>query len=76
MGVRQSSPLYPTVNLNGKVVLVTGGNAGIGYETAKALAVMGAHTIIACRFSEKAQAVSMKAAAIKFNIFILYDHKN
>ena len=57
MGARQS--LYPTVDLSGKVALVTGGNAGIGYETAKALAVMGAHTIIACRSSEKAQAVSI-----------------
>ena len=64
MGTRQSFPLYPTVDLSGKVSLVTGGNAGIGYATAKALAVMGAHTIIACRSSEKAQGVSMKAATI------------
>ena len=58
MGARQSSLLYPTVDLCKKVALVTGGNAGIGYETAKALSVMGAHTIIACRSSERAQAVS------------------
>jgi len=48
---------FPTVDLSGKVVLVTGGNAGIGYETAKAIAIMGAHTIIACRSREKATAV-------------------
>ena len=54
MGSRLS---YPSVELAGKVALVTGGNTGIGYETAKALAAMGAHTIIACRSQEKATAV-------------------
>lgn len=47
---------YPTVDLCGKVAVVTGGNTGIGYETAKALAVMGAQTIIACRSEERATA--------------------
>ena len=50
---------YPTVDLSGKVTIVTGGNTGIGYETAKALAVMGAHTVIACRSAERATAVSL-----------------
>lgn len=54
MGARLS---YPVVDLADKVAVVTGGNTGIGYETAKALAVMGAHTIIACRSQEKAIAV-------------------
>ena len=49
---------FPAVDLNGRVAIVTGGNTGIGYETAKALAVMGAHTIIACRSRERAAAVS------------------
>ena len=49
---------YPTVDLSGKVAVVTGGNTGIGYETAKALAEMGAHTFIACRSQERAAAVS------------------
>jgi len=48
---------YPTVDLCGKVAIVTGGNTGIGYETAKALAVMGAQTIIACRSEERATQV-------------------
>jgi WW domain-containing oxidoreductase len=48
---------YPTVDLSGKVAIVTGGNGGIGYETAKGIASMGAHTIIACRSEEKATAV-------------------
>ena len=43
---------YPVVDLSGKVAVVTGGNTGIGYETAKALAEMGAHTFIACKLQE------------------------
>lgn len=48
---------FPVVDLSDRVAVVTGGNTGIGYETAKALAVMGAHTIIACRSSERANSV-------------------
>lgn len=33
----------------GKTIIVTGGNAGIGYETAKALFIAGAQVIIGCR---------------------------
>ena len=50
---------FQSVDLTNKVAIVTGGNAGIGYETTKALAVMGAHTIIACRSEERATGVSM-----------------
>ena len=56
--VMGSNLSFPTVDLSGKVAVVTGGNTGIGYETAKALSVMGAHTIIACRSSERAHTVS------------------
>ena len=56
MGGRLS---YPQVELKDKVAIVTGGNTGIGYETAKALAIMGAHTIIACRSEERGQQVSL-----------------
>ncbi len=55
MGSRLS---YPEEDLTGKVALVTGGNTGIGYETAKGLARLGAHTFIACRSKERAEAVS------------------
>ncbi len=50
---------YPEVDLTGKVAVVTGGNAGIGYQTAKGLARLGAHTFIACRSKERAETVSL-----------------
>ena len=55
MGAKQ---LYPEVELKDKVAIITGANTGIGYETAKALAMLGAHTIIACRSEEKGQQVN------------------
>ncbi|XP_065845941.1 retinol dehydrogenase 12-like [Oscarella lobularis] len=45
---------YPEVDLAGKVAIVTGGNTGIGYETGKALARMGARVTLACRSEERA----------------------
>ena len=41
--------------LNGKVIIVTGANSGIGYEAAKEFARKGANTILACRSMDKAQ---------------------
>ena len=50
---------YPTFDLSGQVAVVTGGNAGIGYETAKVLAFMGAQTvIIACPSQERVTTVN------------------
>jgi NAD(P)-dependent dehydrogenase (short-subunit alcohol dehydrogenase family) len=46
-------------DLRGHIAVVTGGNSGIGKETAAALAGMGAHVIIAARNPSKA------AAAVK-----------
>ncbi len=40
----------------GRTVLITGGNSGIGLETARPLADLEAHVIIACRSPERATA--------------------
>ncbi|XP_058804736.1 WW domain-containing oxidoreductase [Phymastichus coffea] len=43
-------------DLRNKVALVTGANTGIGYETARSLALHGCTVVFACRSIEKAQA--------------------
>ena len=44
--------------MNGKVVVITGANVGIGKETAVGLATLGATTVLACRNQEKASAAA------------------
>ncbi|MCG8669529.1 MAG: SDR family oxidoreductase [Pseudomonadales bacterium] len=41
------------MKLQGKVVLITGANSGIGFETAKELVKEGAHVFLACRSQER-----------------------
>ena len=36
-------------DLQGKTIIVTGGNSGLGYESVKAFALKGATVILACR---------------------------
>src|SRR6478609_4309546 len=43
------------VDLKNKVCLVTGANSGLGFETAKKLAKLGAQVILVCRNKEKGQ---------------------
>ncbi len=50
---------------SGKKIIVTGANSGTGYEAAKALALKGAHVIMACRNMEKAE--KAKAKILKDN---------
>ena len=52
----------PNINgsLNGKLAIVTGGNSGIGFETAKGLALRGCKVIILCRNFLKAEIAMAK----------------
>ena len=50
-------------DLNGKVIIVTGANSGIGFETAKEFARKGAHTILACRSLEKGHDAAQRIQA-------------
>jgi NAD(P)-dependent dehydrogenase (short-subunit alcohol dehydrogenase family) len=48
--------------VKGKVVVITGSNAGIGKETAVRLAAMGATTVLACRDREKGAGAAREVA--------------
>uniref|UniRef100_A0A914XLZ3 Uncharacterized protein n=1 Tax=Plectus sambesii TaxID=2011161 RepID=A0A914XLZ3_9BILA len=42
-------------DLSGQYMLITGANQGIGFETARALALRGAHVTLACRSQDSAE---------------------
>ncbi len=49
--------------MEGKTILVTGGNSGIGYESARAFLYLGARVILACRSATRAAAATEKLRA-------------
>jgi len=48
--------LHTVPDMQGKTVVVTGGNSGIGFETAAALAGMGARVLVTARNADKGRA--------------------
>lgn len=63
----------------GRTFLVTGANAGLGFEVTKVLAARGAHVILACRDAGKAEAAmgriraDVSAASLSFQPLDLAD---
>lgn len=49
---------FSSVNLEGKVYIVTGSSAGIGVETAREIVRMSGTVILACRSKDKAVTVA------------------
>ena len=55
--------------MENKICLVTGANAGIGYETAKGLAARGARVLMVCRDMVKGEAAKAEIVAATGNIY-------
>lgn len=51
---------FSTPDQSGRTAIVTGANAGLGFETSKALSTQGAHVIMACRSTEKGAAAKQR----------------
>jgi NAD(P)-dependent dehydrogenase (short-subunit alcohol dehydrogenase family) len=66
MSVRQGPWTAADVpDQSGRIAVVTGANSGIGFEAAAVLARRGAHTVLACRDTGKAEdAVARLSAAV------------
>lgn len=64
------------VSMKGKVIIVTGGNAGIGFHTAKDLALRGGRVILACRSEKRGTTARDKIIAETGNGDVIYMHLN
>jgi NAD(P)-dependent dehydrogenase (short-subunit alcohol dehydrogenase family) len=64
MSVRQGPWTVADVpGQSGRVAVVTGANSGIGFETAAMLARRGAHTVLACRDTSRAEDARQRLSA-------------
>lgn len=52
-------------DLSGRLAIVTGANCGIGYETARSLAMHGCEVVLACRSRQAAEAAIVRIAVDK-----------
>src|SRR6476619_5286533 len=68
---QRGAPMYRPFDLTGKVVLVTGGNSGIGLGMARAVAEAGADVAIWGTNAKKNAAARAKLAASERNILAL-----
>jgi len=62
-----SGIVNPGSNARDQVVLITGGNTGIGFFTALGLARQGAHVLLACRDARRAQTACERICAASGN---------
>lgn len=62
-------------DLTGKVIIITGGNSGLGYESAKQLVQHGAEVVIACRDMVKAQEAINKTQQMWSKMIVLIQKK-
>jgi NAD(P)-dependent dehydrogenase (short-subunit alcohol dehydrogenase family) len=58
-------------DLSGKVMIVTGSNSGLGYESVRAFAEKGAEVILACRSAKKGAAAKDKMGNTKGKIVVM-----
>jgi len=58
-------------DLTGKVIIVTGGNSGLGYESVKAFAEKGAEVIMTSRSIEKGEAAKKTIGDVKGKIVVM-----
>jgi NAD(P)-dependent dehydrogenase (short-subunit alcohol dehydrogenase family) len=58
-------------DLTGKVIIVTGGNSGLGYESVKAFAEKGAEVVLASRTVEKGESAKKEMSAVKDKIEVM-----
>ena len=63
----QGGKCQSKARMDGKVVVITGANAGIGYETAKDLSMRGAKVIMGSRNLEKSQKAAKKISDLTKN---------
>jgi len=58
-------------DLSGKVIIVTGGNSGLGFESVKAFAEKGAQVILACRSLAKGEKAKASIGEVRGDIVLM-----